>query len=125
MILGRKNYQTVQHKYNSTYLIFLGLITGLLTDMVGAGGGFLIIPILVHFTEINFKTAVGTTLLIITANSLFGFMGDLINYPINWIFLFFITLLSIFGIILGLKITKSVSRAEAEKNIWLVCVTHG
>ena len=81
----------------------VGLFTGFLTGLVGAGGGFLIIPALVYFTDIPFKSAVGTTLLIITVNSLMGFMGDVMNYAINWHFLLSITSLAIVGIIVGTR----------------------
>src|SRR5690606_2526385 len=59
-------------------MIFLeGVLVGFLTGLVGAGGGFLIIPALVVFAYLPMKTAVGTSLLIIAANSLIGFLGDL------------------------------------------------
>src|SRR5205085_4013253 len=68
-------------------LIMTGLLVGTLTGLVGAGGGFLIIPALVLFLKLPMKKAVGTSLLIITVNTLSSFIGGLVHTHINWIFL--------------------------------------
>lgn len=105
----------------SVYLVAVGLLTGLLTGLVGAGGGFLIIPALVYFTRICFKTAVGTTLLIITINSLMGFLGDLFNYAINWYFLLSITALAVLGIMVGVRSTVRLPTQTLQRSFgWLV-----
>ncbi|MGB3587525.1 MAG: sulfite exporter TauE/SafE family protein [Tunicatimonas sp.] len=108
LIRKRKESQSEQ-EYSGPYLMGVGALTGVLTGLVGAGGGFLIIPALVYFAKMGFKTAVGTTLLIITVNSLFGFMGDVINYQINWYFLFSVTVLAIVGIVVGTHLAVNVS----------------
>ena len=82
---------------------------GFLTGLVGAGGGFLIIPALVFLTGMPFKTAVGTSLFIISVNSLLGFAGDLLNYSMEWGFLLTITILAIAGILLGNMLSKRVA----------------
>ena len=87
--------------YSGFKLATIGMVTGFVTGLIGAGGGFLIIPVLVYGTTLNFKTAVGTTLLIITVNSLIGFLGDSMNYEIDWVFLLSITILAIGGIVVG------------------------
>src|SRR5688572_4741050 len=79
----------------------LGTILGLLTGTVGAGGGFLIIPALLLFTNLEMKTAIGTSLLIIAINSLIGFTGDLSEHQIDWIFLTGFSSLAIGGILTG------------------------
>lgn len=84
-----------------TIIGFEGLIVGLLTGLVGAGGGFLIIPALVLLTGMEMKKAVGTSLFIIAAKSLIGFTGDLSNYAIDWQFLLVIAGLAVGGIFLG------------------------
>ena len=81
--------------------IFEGIVVGVLTGIVGAGGGFLIIPALVLLAKLPMKKAVGTSLLIIAIKSLIGFLGDLSNMQIDWTFLLTFTVLSIIGIIIG------------------------
>jgi uncharacterized membrane protein YfcA len=85
----------------TVYLVTVALITGLLVGFVGIGGGFIILPSLILFGRLPFKIAVATTLLIIGVNSTIGFIGDVINQPINWSFLLIATSLSIGGMILG------------------------
>lgn len=103
VIRKKERPQTTAKQHPVIFLVLVGLFTGFLTGFVGAGGGFLIIPALVYFADICFKSAVGTTLLIITVNSTMGFLGDVINYTINWYFLLSITSLAIIGIIVGTR----------------------
>src|SRR5690606_31745946 len=85
-------------KYNYPLIILEGLVVGVLTGIVGAGGGFLIIPALVLLAKLPMKKAVATSLLIIAVKSLIGFIGDVENLEIDWIFLMIFTGLSIIGI---------------------------
>lgn len=62
-----------QNKFNYTLLMLEGTAVGFLTGLVGAGGGFLIVPALVILANLPMKMAVGTSLLIIAVNSLIGF----------------------------------------------------
>lgn len=83
------------------FLLPVGLVTGFLAGVVGVGGGFLILPALLIFARLPFKIAVGTTLLVIGLNSLLGFLGDVMNYAINWSFLLAITGMAAVGMLLG------------------------
>lgn len=101
-----------------------GLIIGLLTGLVGSGGGFLIIPTLVWITRLPFKTAVGTSLFIIAINSLLGFMGDVLNYRIDWAFLSVITSLAVAGIFIGHRWQQVISSALLRRIFgWFVLVS--
>jgi hypothetical protein len=74
----------------------------MVTGFLGAGGGFLIIPALLFFTNISLKQAVGTSLLIIAFNSLLGFIGDVVmKVVIDYLFIFQIAALAAIGIIIG------------------------
>lgn len=100
-------------KANPKQLLVLavyGLLVGVVAGMVGAGGGFLIVPALVLFAKVPVRQAVGTSLVIIAVNSLAGFAGDLTgDYQINWFLLLTFLLLSIGGIYLGSYFTKFIS----------------
>ena len=75
LIRGRRQVAADESEWRVALLIFEGLLIGFLTGLVGAGGGFLIIPALVWLTGLPFKTAVGTSLFIIAINALLGFVG--------------------------------------------------
>jgi len=93
-------------KFNYPLILLEGALVGILTGLVGAGGGFLIIPALVMLSKLPMKQAVGTSLLIIAAKSLIGFTGDLSSRTIDWAFLLSVTTLAIIGIFIGDKLSK-------------------
>jgi uncharacterized membrane protein YfcA len=96
-------------------------IVGILTGLVGAGGGFIIIPALVLFSQLSMKQAVGTSLLIIAAKSLVGILGDIGSMPFEWNLLLSITALSILGMILGIWISKRIDGDRLKSGFgWLV-----
>ena len=82
-------------------LLIPGLLIGLITGLLGAGGGFLIIPALVLFIKLPMKTAVGTSLLVIAINSIFGFVFSIGHFTLNWTLLFSFTALAIAGVFAG------------------------
>lgn len=123
MIRGSKEISNDNHRFRVVLVIIEGIIIGFLTGLVGAGGGFLIIPALVLLTGLPFKTAVGTSLFIIAINSLVGFMGDVLNYSMDWKFLLSITALSVIGILIGDRISKKISAAVLRKSFgWFVLI---
>lgn len=79
-----------------------GLVVGLIAGFVGAGGGFLIIPALVIFAGLHMRTAIGTSLMIIAAQSLAGFAGDVSRgIEVNWILLGEVSVIAVTGILAG------------------------
>ena len=88
---------------------------GIIIGLVGAGGGFLIIPSLVLFAKLPMKKAVGTSLFIIAMNSLIGFLGDVQTISIDWKFLSSFTGLSIVGIFIGIYLNKFVNEIQLKK----------
>lgn len=104
-----------REKSSFLLLIPINFAVGCATGLVGAGGGFLITPALVHFTKISMRNAVATSLFIISINSLIGFMGDVQNIDINWIFLLKFTLLSILGINIGIYFNKFLKEGQLKR----------
>ena len=90
-------------------IVLQGVIVGLVTGAVGAGGGFLIIPALVNFFKLSMKKAVSTSLLLIAMNSILGLLGDLekIN-NIDWNLLLPYTSLTVLGIFIGFVLSNRI-----------------
>jgi uncharacterized membrane protein YfcA len=121
---GMKEFDAEDHQFKFFLISLEGALIGLLTGLVGAGGGFLIIPALVLLTGLPFKTAVGTSLFIIAINSLMGFLGDLFNnYNMDWRLLLSVTALAVFGILIGNKLSRHISQKKLRKVFgWFVFV---
>ena len=106
---------------NFPLLMLLASFTGFLTALIGAGGGFIIIPILVLFAKMPMKNAVATSLVIIALNSLIGFTGDLQTMDIDWKFLLPFSCLSILGIFLGTWLHNFIDGKKLKKSFgWFV-----
>lgn len=93
-------------QFNAPMLATQGFMIGLLTGLLGVGGGFLIIPALVLLSGLPMKEAVGTSLAIIAANSLIGFLGADLNHTTDWFFLLKITTFAVAGIGIGTSLSK-------------------
>ena len=125
MLARRKTHDHESKVQYSPIVALEGLLIGFLTGLVGAGGGFLIIPALVLITGLKFKTAVGTSLLIIGVNSLMGFLGDVLNYAMDWTFLFSITTLAVCGILIGTRLSQRVAVPELRKGFAIFVLATG
>ena len=109
--------------HTETTVMFYGIGVGLITGFLGAGGGFLLIPALVLLLGIEMKKAVGISLLLITLNSLIGFLGDLGSFDIDWRFLALITAIAVAGIFVGSFLGKKIKGEKLKKLFgWLVLV---
>ncbi|HLR37953.1 MAG TPA: sulfite exporter TauE/SafE family protein [Chitinophagaceae bacterium] len=99
---------------NSGYLLFVleGLAIGTITGVLGAGGGFLIIPVLVHVLKLPMKKAVGTALVIVSINTLFGFLFSLPIKNLDLSLMLSISGIAIVGILIGSRLSN---RIEGEK----------
>jgi uncharacterized membrane protein YfcA len=99
----------IQKENHPFHILLQGLFTGFITGIIGAGGGFLIIPALVNFLNMPMKQAVGASLLIISINSLAGFLFSINKAIIQWNFLLGITGIAILGIILGSHLSNKIN----------------
>ena len=117
MIKGRKEQveNTQRHKFKLLLILIEGLLVGVLTGLVGAGGGFIIIPALIMLGNLPMKKAVGTSLAIIAAKSLIGFLGDLPNIEIDWYLLLIFTTLAGVGIFIGHQLSHKIEGAKLKK----------
>ncbi|MBN8565278.1 MAG: sulfite exporter TauE/SafE family protein [Flavobacteriales bacterium] len=117
-----KSDESVPMQYNLPMIFLEGTVVGVLTGLVGAGGGFLIIPALVLLAKMPMKLAVGTSLFIIAAKSLIGFLGDLKGtQEIDWHVLFYFTLASIIGIFIGIFLSKKIDGNKLKTGFgWFV-----
>ncbi len=89
---------------------------GLLTGMVGAGGGFLIIPTLIALFGLPVKEAIGTSLAVIAVNSLVGFQGDIgAGIPLDWPLLGTFLGLTLLGMWIGTTLAKHMEGEKLKK----------
>lgn len=124
MIRGKRDIASNNKRFRTVLVILEGILIGFLTGLVGAGGGFLIIPALVFLTGLQFKTAVGTSLFIISINSMAGFLGDAIHREMDWPLLLSLTALAIIGILIGNRLSKKISGIRLRIAFgWLTLVT--
>ncbi len=108
---------------NYPLLIILGILTGLITGTVGAGGGFIIVPILVLLAKLPMKKAAATSLFIIAINSLLGFLGDVTTFKIDWVFLLSFSAIAVAGIFLGIYLNKFIDGKKLKKGFgWFVLI---
>jgi len=115
---------TTQKKYHFPLIFAEGLLVGGLTGLVGAGGGFLIIPALVLLAGLPMKEAVGTSLVIIALKSLIGFMGDVGGkLPIDYSFVLIFSAFAIAGILTGSYLARFISNEKLKPAFgWFVLV---
>lgn len=108
-------------RYDYPFILLEGGIVGVITGIVGAGGGFLIVPVLVLMTKLPMKRAVATSLVIVAVKSLIGFIGDVENLEIDWTFLLVFTAISVLGIYFGIWLNRFIEGKKLKKGFgWFV-----
>lgn len=121
MIKDRQPVIQKSSENNFLLLIILGFLTGIITGLVGAGGGFIIIPILVLLAGLPMKNAVATSLFIVAVNSLLGFLGDVGHTEIDWKFLLPFSAIAVVGIFIGIWLNKFIDGKKLKKGFgWFV-----
>lgn len=98
-------------------LVVQGVFTGLLTGTVGAGGGFIIVPVLILGLGLDVREAVGTSLAVIAINSAVGFVSDMLvgQMNIDWTIILSFTVLSALGLYIGTKVAGKLPQAILKK----------
>ena len=114
------NKKTIEvDSVTASKIILFGVLTGLLSGFIGAGGGFIIVPILLGM-GLDMKRAVATSMFIIAIQSCIALIGDFFNQEIidigiNWPLLLAITAVTIIGVLLGNIFQKKVSTLWLKK----------
>lgn len=117
---GRQPTPAIQ-KERTGALLVQGLLIGAVTGLLGAGGGFLIIPALVLISRLPMKIAVGSSLTIMAISSFFGFFSTLSHYTINWLQLLVFTAIAVLGIFAGTALSEKIPGQSLKKGFgWFV-----
>lgn len=106
-------------------VLAVGLGVGLLTGLVGIGGGFLVVPALVVLGKLPIKQAIGTSLVVIAMNSLSGFLGYFGQVSIPWGFVALFTAVAVAGILVGTYLVRFVSQAALKQAFAVFLVLMG
>lgn len=124
MIKGRKEGACeTPEALNVPKLILYGIGIGFTTGLLGAGGGFLLIPTLVVLMRVPMKAAIGTSLLVIALNSLIGFTADIGHFNMNWTLLLTVTALATVGVFAGSMLGKRINSDKLKTGFgWFVLV---
>jgi len=112
-----------RQRFNYPLILVEGAVVGVLTGLVGAGGGFLIIPALVVLSKLPMKMAIGTSLAIIAAKSSIGFFGEVSETAIDWAFLLTVSAFAIVGIVIGMALSKHIDGEKLKPAFgWFVLI---
>jgi len=106
-------------------LIPVALFVGVMTGVVGIGGGFLVVPALVLLAHVTMKQAVGTSLLVIAMNSASGFAGYLGRVQVPWGFMFGFTAVAVAGILAGTWLVRFVSQRALKQAFAVFLIAMG
>ncbi|QWT87649.1 sulfite exporter TauE/SafE family protein [Chryseobacterium sp. PCH239] len=120
---SEESLECITNKNSAFLAAGQGSIVGVLTGLVGAGGGFMIIPALVNLLKVPMKTAIGTSLMIISFNSLIGFLSSVNQVKIEWKLLVSITVIAVAGIIMGSKLSKKIDGKKLKPAFgWFILI---
>ena len=126
MFKGRKEITSSdEQKLNFLLIAIQAIFVGVITGIVGVGGGFMIVPALVLLGRIPMKQAIGTSLVIIALNSLTGFLGYISQVEINWTILISFAFFTAIGIIIGTKLVNYVTAEKLKKGFAVFLVLMG
>ena len=120
---SKEPLESIPNNNNAFLAAGQGSVVGVLTGLVGAGGGFMIIPALVNLLKIPMKIAIGTSLVIISLNSLIGFFSSVNHMKIEWKLLISITAIAIAGIIIGSQLSRKIDGKKLKPAFgWFILI---
>lgn len=128
MIRGRKGASTPageEARLRFSRVVVYGLLIGFATGLVGAGGGFLIVPALNVLGGLPMAVAVGTSLLVIVLNSFAGFAGYLFSVSLDWPVVLSFTSVAVAGSFAGAKLAGIVPERLLRKGFGFFVLAMG
>ncbi len=123
MLRGRKTVAAADtpHRMPVPKIVAEGLVVGLVTGLVGAGGGFLVVPALALLGGLPMPIAVGTSLIVIAMKSFAGLGGYLSSVHIDWTVALAVTAAAVVGALIGARLTARVDPEALRKAFgWFV-----
>lgn len=96
-------------------VLALGAFTGVLTGLVGIGGGFLLVPALVLLAKVPMHSAVGTSLVVITMNTVAGYLGYLGSVDVPWTIVAMFGGIAAVGIVIGIALLPRIPQATLKR----------
>ncbi|KGI68930.1 sulfite exporter TauE/SafE family protein [Mycolicibacterium rufum] len=109
MLRGRRAPMSTDRPGRHAALLAQGLAVGAVTGLVGAGGGFLVVPALALLAGLPMGTAIGTSLVVIAMNSFAGLAGHLTAGAIDWRLAAMVTAAAVAGALAGSRLTALIS----------------
>lgn len=106
-------------------IIIEGLVVGAVTGLVGAGGGFLVVPALALLGGLPMPVAVGTSLLVISMKSFAGLAGYLTTVTIPWALVLGVTATAMLGALIGARLTRVVPEKALRKGFGIFVLIMG
>lgn len=127
MIRGRKDHTTAAHdgELPALKVILEGLVVGLVTGLVGAGGGFLVVPALALLGGLSMPVAVGTSLVVIAMKSFAGLGGYLTTVTLDWALVGGVTAAAILGSFLGARLAGHIPETALRKGFGVFVLAMG
>lgn len=95
--------------------VISGSVVGLLTGILGVGGGFMVVPALVMLVGLPIQTAIGTSLIIIAMNSVAGFLGHIESGSMDWMVTLTFASAGLLGTFSGMKLSRRLSSSKLQK----------
>jgi uncharacterized protein len=107
------------------YVVALGLLVGVATGLVGAGGGFLVVPALALLVGMPMRAAIGTSLVVITANSTAALLGYIGHVALDYRFALVIALAASMGALVGSKLATRIAAKSLRRAFAILVLVMG